>query len=40
MLYSLFIVDSGFTQSNYKELNILYEKYKDQGQYKCYSRVI
>lgn len=27
----MLLVHSGFTQSNYKELNILYQKYKDQG---------
>lgn len=25
------LISSGLTHSNYKELNILYEKYKDQG---------
>lgn len=31
MLKILICISSGLTHSNYKELNILYEKYKDQG---------
>lgn len=29
----IIILCSGLTQSNYKELNVLYEKYKNQGLY-------
>jgi hypothetical protein len=31
VIESYFLFCSGLTHSNYKELNVLYEKYKNQG---------